>query len=457
MSSVTTNRKVPAFPTEKHWLFGSAYLLKDHPMKTLTRFHAKYGDIFSLSLPFNKVVVAAKPEFAKYVLLENNKNYTKSLAYEMLAVLLGNGLLTSEGEFWKKQRKLIQPAFHKQKLAALTAMMVARTEEAVDRFKAYSENGGDVDMLPEMTDLTLDIISKSIFSSGLSREKAMQVGEHITRLNEYAVEKLNNPIRLPAKFPTPFNIRERKSMQALDDVIYAIIEARRKEGVSKDDLLSILLDAKEEETGEGMDNKQLRDEVMTIFIAGNETSSNALSWMFYLLSQNPEAEQKMMAEINEKLDAGTELTFENLMQFNYVRMVIEESMRLYPPAWSVGRRNIEDDEIGGYHIEKGTNVLVPLFLFHRSAKYWDEPMAFRPERFAPDKRNNIDRFVYMPFGGGPRLCIGNHFAMLEMQIILILLYRHFKFELQPGFVAEEDPLITLRPKNGMKMKVSKRA
>jgi hypothetical protein len=285
----------------------------------------------------------------------------------------------------------------------------------------------------------------------------MQVGEHITRLNEYAVEKLNNPIRLPAKFPTPFNIRERKSMQALDDVIYAIIEARRKEGVSKDDLLSILLDAKEEETGEGMDNKQLRDEVMTIFIAGNETSSNALSWMFYLLSQNPEAEQKMMAEINEKLDAGTELTFENLMQFNYVRMVIEESMRLYPPAWSVGRRNIEDDEIGGYHIEKGTNVLVPLFLFHRSAKYWDEPMAFRPERFAPDKRNNIDRFVYMPFGGGPRLCIGNHFAMLEMQIILILLYRHFKFELQPGFVAEEDPLITLRPKNGMKMKVSKRA
>jgi cytochrome P450 len=218
-----------------------------------------------------------------------------------------------------------------------------------------------------------------------------------------------------------------------------------------------LLDAKEEETGEGMDNKQLRDEVMTIFIAGNETSSNALSWMFYLLSQNPEAEQKMMAEINEKLDAGTELTFENLMQFNYVRMVIEESMRLYPPAWSVGRRNIEDDEIGGYHIEKGTNVLVPLFLFHRSAKYWDEPMAFRPERFAPDKRNNIDRFVYMPFGGGPRLCIGNHFAMLEMQIILILLYRHFKFELQPGFVAEEDPLITLRPKNGMKMKVSKRA
>jgi hypothetical protein len=139
-------------------------------------------------------------------------------------------------------------------------------------------------------------------------------------------------------------------MQALDDVIYAIIDVRRKEGVSKDDLLSILLDAKEEETGEGMDNKQLRDEVMTIFIAGNETSSNALSWMFYLLSQNPEAEQKMMAEINEKLDAGTELTFENLMQFNYVRMVIEESMRLYPPAWSVGRRNIEDDEIGGYHI-----------------------------------------------------------------------------------------------------------
>jgi len=456
MSGTTTPRKVPPFPTEKHWLLGSAYLLKEHPMKAITAFQAKYGDIFSLSLPFAKIIVAAKPEYAKYVLLENNKNYRKSLAYEMLAVLLGNGLLTSEGEFWKKQRKLIQPAFHKQKLAALTAMMVARTEETVERFKTYSQKSEYVDMLPEMTELTLDIISKSIFSSGISRQKAMEVGTHITRLNEYAVDKLNNPFRLPASFPTPFNIRERKSMQALDDVIYGVINERRKEGVSKDDLLSMLLDAKEEDTGQGMDNKQLRDEVMTIFIAGNETSSNALSWMFYLLSQHPEEEQKMLAEINEKLDAGTALTFENLMQFNYVRMVIEESMRLYPPAWAIGRRNIADDELDGYFVEKGTNVLMPLFLFHRSEKYWDEPMAFRPERFAPEKRNSIDRFVYMPFGGGPRLCIGNHFAMLEMQIILILLYRHFKFTLKPGFVVEEDPLITLRPKSGVPVKISTR-
>ncbi|MFN8323179.1 MAG: cytochrome P450 [Chitinophagales bacterium] len=455
MSAATAKKSVPPFPKEKHWLFGSAYVLRENAHAVIPELIKKYGEIISLTLPFNRLVIAAKPEYAKYVLVDNNKNYRKSLAYDMLRLLLGNGLLTSEGEFWKKQRRLIQPAFHKQKLAELTAMMVRRATAEADKYEKLSVSGEYFDIANDMTGLTLDIISEAIFSNGIG-DKADLIAGQITLLNQYATDKLNQPIRLPALFPTPANVKERKAVKILDEVIYSIIDQRRKEGVSKNDLLSMLLDARDAESGEAMDNAQLRDEVMTIFIAGNETTANAMAWTLYLLSQNPEAEEKMIREIDSKLNSGVELTFENVMQFHYVRMVIDESMRLFPPAWVVGRRNNTDDEIDGYRIIKGTNVLIPIMYFHRCEKYWDEPLKFKPERFAPDKKVNIDRYVYFPFGGGPRLCIGNNFAILEMQIILIQLYRRYKFRLQPSFEVVPEPLITLRPKYGMRMRVEKK-
>ena len=454
METSTAQKPLPPFPKEKHWLFGSAYLLKGRGTETVRGFVAKYGDIFSLSFPFNRVAVIAKPEYAKYVLLDNNKNYRKSLAYDVLKAVLGNGLLTSEGDFWKKQRRLIQPAFHKRKLEELTGMMVGQAQQWVDKFDKHADTGNATDLAPELTALTLNVISKAIFSNGIE-EKADIITKQITLLNQYALEKINDPFRMPAFIPTPFNVRERRSMKQLNDVIEDIISARRKED-SKDDLLSMLIDMRDEDTGEAMDNRQLRDEVMTIFVAGNETSSNALAWMLYLLSQNPEAEAKMVAEIDSKLDAGVELTYNNVLEFHYVRQVIDESMRIYPPAWTVGRRNYEEDEIAGYRIAKNTNVLIPIMYFHTSDKFWDEPMKFKPERFAPELRNKIDRFVYLPFGGGPRFCIGNNFALLEMQIILILFYRNFRFKLKQGYVPEPDPLITLRPKEGMWMEIERR-
>lgn len=457
MKTATHNhiKPIPPSPKEKHWLFGSGYILRNNAHEVVPQLIKKYGEIISLSLPFTRIVIAAKPEYARYVLVDNNKNYRKSLAYDMIKLLLGNGLLTSEGDFWRKQRRLAQPAFHKQKLADLTAMMVRKAQGEVERIKPKAESGEYFDVAPDMTNLTLDIISEAIFSNGVD-DKAGLVSQQITLLNQMATEKLNAPIRLPASIPTPTNRRERKSIKILDDIIYGIIEERRKSGESKSDLLSMLLDARDEETGEGMDRKQLRDEIMTIFIAGNETTANAMAWILYLLSQNPDAEEKMIKEIDEKLDAGTELNFHNVLGFQYVRQVIDEAMRLYPPAWVVGRRNYEDDEIGGYRIIKNTNVLVPIMYFHRSEKYWDEPLKFKPERFAPELRNNIDRYVYFPFGGGPRLCIGNNFAIMEMQIILIHLYRNYKFRLKPGFTVEPEPLITLRPKYGIAMQAVKR-
>jgi cytochrome P450 len=455
MSTTTTKKQTPPEPKEKHWLFGSGYTLRENAHEVIPGLVKKYGDIFSLSLPFTKLAVAASPEHARYVLLDNNKNYRKSLAYDMIKLLLGNGLLTSEGDFWKKQRRLIQPAFHRKKLEELTAMMVERTTQGVDEMEKLRQKGEPVDISQYMTHLTLDIISKAIFSSGIEGKSEL-IANKITELNLMATEKLNQPIRLPAGFPTPSNFKEQKAIKVLDGVIYEIINQRKKEGVSKSDLLSMLLDARDEETGDAMDNKQLRDEVMTIFIAGNETTANAMAWTLYLLSQHPDKEAKMVQEINEKLDNGTVLDFAGISSFQYVKQVIEESLRIYPPAWMVGRRNYEEDEIGGYRIAKNTNVLVPIYYLHRSEKYWTEPLRFMPERFAPETRNQIDRYVYMPFGGGPRFCIGNNFALLEMQIILILLYRKFSFTLKPGFVVEPEPLITMRPKYGMVMNVVKR-
>ncbi|MBS1593730.1 MAG: cytochrome P450 [Bacteroidetes bacterium] len=455
MSETTTTRKAPPTPKEKHWLVGHVNMMREDAIGMVKDFISKYGNIFSLAIPFHRGVVVADPTYARYVLLDNNKNYTKSLAYDMLKPLLGNGLLTSEGDFWKQQRKLIQPAFHKKKLEELTAMMVERSEHWVDRIDAHAAGGEAFDVLPEMTALTLDVISKAIFSKGVE-DKAQIVGDQITYLNEHTVERLHQPFRLPETIPTPFNRKARKSIELLDKVIYEIIDERRREGVSKDDLLSMLIDAQDEETGIGMDNKQLRDEVMTIFLAGNETSSNALTWTLYLLSQHPEAEARMIAEIDQKLDSGVKVDFTTVNEFQYVRQVIDESMRVHPPVWIVGRRAIEADEIGGYYIAPQTNVVVPIIYLHHSPKYWDQPEKFMPERFAPEKRNSIDRYVYMPFGGGPRLCIGNNFAMLEMQIILITLYRRFRFRLREGFEVEQEPLVTLRPKNGMQMIAERR-
>jgi len=454
MATTTSHKRIPPYPTEKHWLFGSGYLLRTDAIKQIGFFNEKYGDIYSLSLPFNKIIIASHPAYARQVLTDNNKNYTKSLAYQVVKLLLGNGILTSEGDFWRKQRRLIQPAFHKQKIAALATMMVQRIQQEADSLDAYAAGNQPVDIAGMMTSLTLDIISRAIFSAGVA--KAPLIADLITLLNQYVTDKINQPFRLPASIPTPFNIGERRALETLDNIIYEIIDTRRRENTPKNDLLSMLLEARDEETGEAMDNRQLRDEVMTIFIAGNETTANAMAWTLYLLSQHPQEEQKMMDEIDEKMNSGLQPGYDTMPAFAYVRQVIEESMRLYPPAWVVGRRAIDDDELGDYRVPRGTNVLIPIFFLHRSSLYWEQPERFMPERFAADKRSGIDKYVYFPFGAGPRMCIGNNFAMMEMQLILVLLYRRFRFRLPENFVVAPKALVSLRPANGMMMRVEKR-
>lgn len=298
------------------------------------------------------------------------------------------------------------------------------------------------------------------FPNGFSSDvqgAAAGVSHHIATLNEYALRMLRQPwlFLLPRKFPTPFNYKQRRSFQSLNDIVDSIILARRRETHAHDDLLSMLLDACEEGTGRGMTNAQLRDEVMTIFVAGHETTANAMAWLLYLVSQHPRVEEQLLADIDAYWPAGG-LANENMGAFSYTRQVIEESLRVYPTIWSIGRCCTEPDELGGYHIPKDMNVVVPIFHFHWNPRFWSEPEKFDPSRFSPGQRPPPDSMIYFPFGAGPRSCIGNHFALQELSIMTVLFFRQFQFRLEPGFQVEPDPLITLRPKHGMKMTVHPR-
>jgi cytochrome P450 len=404
-----------------------------------------------------EATVVGAPEFARQVLVDRYPRYhQKSRAYSVLRILMGNGLVTSEGEFWRGQRKLVQPAFHRRRLDALFAMMVDRVTDCAARLASVAAGIGAVDMAPLLSQLTLDIISRAMFSSDV-KGAAVDVSRHIASLNSYALRMLRRPwlFLLPRRFPTPFNYAQYRSLKSLNAIVHGIIQARRRHPEAHDDLLSMLLSACEEGTGRGMTDEQLRDEVMTVFVAGHETTANAMSWLLFLVSQHPAVEEQLLAEIDERWPQGG-FTLENLNAYSYARQVIEESLRLYPTIWSIGRRCTAEDELGGYRIPKGMNVVVPIFHFHWSDQFWPEPQKFDPSRFSPARRPPAEPLVYFPFGAGPRNCIGNQFGLQELMIMTILFHRHFQFRLQPGVTVESDALITLRPRNGMPMTLSAR-
>lgn len=443
----------PVVTSPKHWLWGPGYYARRDPLYWLPKWIEDYGEIHCVQSRFGQATIVASPELARQVLADRYARYQqKSKPYMVLRILMGNGLVTSEGEFWRGQRKLIQPAFHRRRLDALFAMMVERVSDAAGRLTP----GATVDFAPLLSQLTLDIISRAMFSSDV-QGAAADVSRHIALLNEYALRMLRRPwlFLLPRRFPTPFNYHQQRSFKALNDIVRGIIQARRKAPQAHDDLLSMLLSACEEGTGRGMTDEQLRDEVMTIFVAGHETTANAMAWIMYLVSQNPQVEKKLVADVDAHWPAGG-LTMENIGAFAYVRQVIEESLRVYPTIWSIGRLCTEEDELGGYRIPRGMNMIVPIFHYHWNPRFWPEPKKFDPDRFSPERRPPADALTYFPFGAGPRSCIGNHFALQELMILTVLFYKQFTFRVEPGFVVEPDPLITLRPKYGMRMVVQKR-
>ncbi|MCC7224654.1 MAG: cytochrome P450 [Chitinophagales bacterium] len=396
------------------------------------------------------VYIVHSPQAIKYILQENYKNYHKGRGYELLTYFLGKGLLTIEGEAWHRQRRLIQPAFHREKLQSLAQVTANCTMNLLREWQ--KREGETINFTQEMGRLTIDIVSRVLFGTQIAPDIVQSVWHSVNILNGLAANRLRSPIIWPFWLPLISNFKAKWYIEKMNKIMYGLIRDRRQNPTDGHDLLNMLLEARDEETGEGMNDRQLRDELMTIFVAGHETTVNALSWIWYCLKKNPDTEQRLRAENDTIL--GTQMpNFDNVSRMAYNTNVINEGMRLYPPAMFVGRKAMAADQICGYDIRPGHTIVVNIYGAHRNPKYWDKPNDFMPERFDSFAIKGDNRFVFLPFGGGPRICIGNNFAMLEMQIINALLARHVQFDLVSQHVVP-DPQITLKPVGGVVVKLN---
>jgi cytochrome P450 len=432
----------------------STLAFRRSPLQFLSELHRKYGDVVRFTLFIWPTVFINHPDHIKYVLQGNHRNYDKDvLMFRISRPLVGNGLVSAVGgNDWLRQRRLVQPAFHHRRIAALGTLMTDATNAMLQRWQTYACERQVFDVAKEMTNLTLQIVSKSLFNVDVSSE-ANTLRQAFLQTNAFLVEYFSIPFP-PLFIPTTRNRRFCSAIQTAEAIVYEIIRDRRQQQEDRGDLLSMLLDAVDE-NGQGMNDKQLRDEVITLLAAGHETSANALTWTWYLLTQHPEVEERLHAELNQVL-AGRIPTVEDLSQLNYTRMILEEAMRLYPPVWMLMRRAIQDDEIGGYHVPANSYILWSPYIAHRHPDFWEKPEQFYPEHFSIEYSAKRPRHAYMPFSSGPRICIGNTFAMTEMQLILATIVQQYKVSLAPGYHVELEPLFTLHPKNGVLVSIERR-
>lgn len=441
-------------PNTLNFLLGNMLQLRSERIRFFVNQQKTMGDMYRIKVPTRKVVVLTDPEWIKYVLVDNNKNYTKSFAYDSIKLFLGNGLLTSEGEFWKRQRRLAQPAFHKEKLALMFQNMVEQTNKCIQSLEKLCDTNELVDLSKELYKLTLDIVNSTLFYNEVDNT-TNRIYKLVSEGNEHITKRVDNLFQLPEWIPTPNRMREKQVLKEMDDVFFSVIENRRKGNVQHEDLLSMLMEARDEETGETMSNRQLRDEILTIFVAGHETTQIALGWTFYLLTQNQDKLKILMDEIDNELK-GELPTPQSIRGLHYLKQVIDESMRCFPPAWIMGRKTIDKDIINGCEIPPDTNVIMPIYVVHHDARVWENPYEFIPERFAFENLKDKHKYSYFPFGGGPRLCIGNNFAIQEMQVCLAMILQKFRVEVDRNFNPELEPLVTLRPKYDIYAKIFKR-
>jgi cytochrome P450 len=433
-------------------IFGAGNALRKNPLKFIIDMNKTYpGGIVHWKLLHRDIVLLNDPILVRDVLQTNQKHYIKNYMYDKLKLLLGLGLLTSEGQLWKKQRKMIQPSFHKQHINNLFDEMLHCTNEMIKDWKVEATNEGKIDFAPEMMKVTLQIIAKTMLSADFKME-AKSVGVSLTYLLKAIEEKVFQGINFPLWVPTQANIEFKSKRKVLDKLIFKLISERRKTGQQKGDLLDMLMGSRYEDNGEAMPDNLLRDELMTIFLAGHETTANALTWTFYLLAKHPEVYQKLKKEVKEVVGDG-ELTFQHLHQLKFTKACINESMRLFPPVWLFGRRATEDNMVGDYLIMKDTSVLISPYIVHRNADYWKNPEVFNPERWDTEEVKQMDKFAYFPFAAGPRMCIGNNFALLEADIILTKVIQQFDFNYIGESEPVMDPTLTLRVKDGMPMQI----
>ncbi len=447
--SSATNAKLPPGP-KGNLLLNKNINLRNDILGFMHRSVREYNGISRSKLGFNYYVNISNPDYVEHI-FQHRDIYVKGRDNKNLKFLLGNGLLTSENEFWMKQRRLIQPIFHKQRLQGFIRKIIDSTQVMMKDWELRT--GTVADMHSEMTNLTLEVVSQTLMSTEV-RGDFRKLSDALEHVMKGMIGRTNSFLRLPYWFPLPNNIAMNKNRQLLNETVSKIISERRNSKAHFDDLLSMLLEVEDADTKERMSDEQIRDEVITIFLAGHETTANALAFTFYLLAKHPEAKERISREVETVFDKG-EINYEALSRLEYTTMVIKESMRLFPPAWAITREVAKDDIIDGYLLKKGDSIVMSPYAIQRLEKYWDEPEKFQPERFASDKLKQIHRYAYFPFGGGARLCIGNNFAMMEMQIILALACSKFNFTLPENFHFELEALVTLRPKNGVEIKIER--
>ena len=416
-----------------------------------TRIAREYGDVVHMRWVNKHAYFISHPDDVQQVLVTQADKFYKAPIYrELLSYFLGNGLLTSDGETWRRQRKLAQPAFHTRRIQAYADVMVAYTERLLTQWRP----GATRDVNADMMRLTLTVVAKTLFDADID-QNAPRVGAALTDILEVTTKRMQSPIQvIPEWLPTPGNRRRQAARRDLDEIVLGMINERRAANADRGDLLSMLMQARDE-AGHGMTDQQLRDEAVTIVLAGHETTANALAWTWYLLAQHPEVEAQLHAELDHVL-AGRLPTADDLRQLPYTEMVIKESMRLYPPIPSFARLALEDVTLSEYVVPKGMIVSLSPYVIHRDPRWYPEPEAFRPERMSRENEKLLPKGAYIPFSTGPRVCIGNNFAMLEAVLILATIAQRYRLRLAPGQTITPKAALTLRPHPNIQMTLEPR-
>ncbi len=420
------------------------------PLALVRQLADRYGDVVGLKLFGRDFFLVSHPDDIEAVLVTHARSMGRDAYAVILQRALGLGLLTNDGDSWKRQRKLMAQAFTPKRIQSYAASMARVGAAGLEAWR----DGVEVNLHQEMSRVTMEVVSEALFGASVGSDEIETVGSAMEVVNEFLANSPEAFTRLPAWVPTPRNLRVTRAVKRLDGVIYGII-ARRRAGEQRDDLLGTLLAAQDDD-GVGMTDQQLRDEAMTLFLAGHETTALALAHTLYLLSKHPAIERRLRAEVDDVL-GGRLPSADDARALVYTERVIKESMRLFPPAWATGRETLESVEIGGYHVPAGAQIVVSQWVVHRDPRWFPNPEGFDPDRWEPELAKALPRFAYFPFGGGPRVCIGNHFAMMEATLLLAIVIQRYRVELLPGQRLELTPAVTLRPKGpGLRVKLVER-
>lgn len=438
------------------WVGTYLGVLGENPARMFSWLRERYGDVIRVYLPLGGwTYILSKPDHVQYVLEKNQKNYTKASEYQELKHVMGEGLLTSEGDRWLQQHRLMMPMFHKRSIKNFGDMIIDEAQSMMQRWEQLESRGESINLLDEMKRITLKIICRALFSSDVE-DFVDVVSEELETLRTAFNHRVRG-FHIPLWIPTPMNRKANKAIERLNRIVNGLINDRRGNEEDYDDFLSMLMLAEDEETGETMSHNQVRDEVMTFFLAGHETTANALTWTWYALDNNPYIHAKLHYEITDILgQQEPSFSWDLYEELDYAGQVVDESMRIYPPVPLFGREAIDDDQIGNYEVPAGTSLMLSQYIIHRDPEIWEDPMEFDPERFAGDNPEDKHRFSYFPFGGGARMCIGKELALLEARIILSLVVNEFRLErTEPDRDVGENVAVTMSPSAPINMEINR--